>query len=95
LEGLGDNKETNDQDNEAKKGTDAAAEHANANDSDTKRSEPKDEKEDKPTRTEKNPSSGNFVTPTATHTHHPTSQPNALGKIPILGGLLGGTGGPL
>lgn len=39
--------------------------------------------------------SGNFQTPTATNTHHPTSEPNALGKIPILGGILGGTGGPL
>lgn len=40
-------------------------------------------------------SSGNFVTPTATPTHKPTSQPNALGKIPIVGGLLGGAGGGL
>ncbi|CAI7641336.1 unnamed protein product [Penicillium glandicola] len=39
--------------------------------------------------------SGNFVTPTATPTHKPTSQPNALGKIPIVGGLLGGAGGGL
>ncbi|KOS48370.1 hypothetical protein ACN38_g577 [Penicillium nordicum] len=37
-------------------------------------------------------SSGNFVTPTATPTHKPTSAPNALGSIPIIGGLLGGTG---
>ncbi|KAJ5570797.1 hypothetical protein N7535_004457 [Penicillium sp. DV-2018c] len=37
-------------------------------------------------------SSGNFVTPTATPTHKPKSQPNALGKIPLIGGLLGGAG---
>ena len=71
-----------------------AAKDDNDNDSD-KPSEAKDEKDDKPTRTEKKLSSGNFATPTATHTHHPSSQPNALGKIPLIGGLLGGTGGPL
>ncbi|CAI7629774.1 unnamed protein product [Penicillium viridicatum] len=37
-------------------------------------------------------SSGNFVTPTATPTHKPTSEPNALGSLPIVGGILGGTG---
>ncbi|CAI7599944.1 unnamed protein product [Penicillium discolor] len=37
-------------------------------------------------------SSGNFVTPTTTPTHKPTSEPNALGSLPIIGGLLGGTG---
>lgn len=37
-------------------------------------------------------SSGNFVTPTATPTHKPTSEPNALGSLPIIGGILGGTG---
>lgn len=52
-------------------------------------------KEDTPTATEKKPYSGNFATPTATHTHHPSSKPNALGAIPIVGGLLGGTGGSL
>jgi hypothetical protein len=48
-----------------------------------------------PTPTEKNLYSGNFATPTASHTHHPSSVPNALGKLPVVGGLLGGTGGPL
>lgn len=48
-----------------------------------------------PTPTEKGLYSGNFQTPTATHTSHPTSQPNMLGKIPLVGGLNGGTGGPL
>ncbi|KAJ5608369.1 hypothetical protein N7537_004988 [Penicillium hordei] len=37
-------------------------------------------------------SSGNFVTPTATPTHKPTSEPNALGSIPFIGGILGGSG---
>ncbi|KAJ5214534.1 hypothetical protein N7449_001703 [Penicillium cf. viridicatum] len=37
-------------------------------------------------------SSGNFVTPTATPTHKPTSEPNALGSLPIIGGILGGSG---
>lgn len=54
-----------------------------------------EKKLNKPTPTSKKPSSGNFVTPTATHTHHATSQPNALGKLPLVGGLLGGTGGGL
>ncbi|KAJ5907922.1 hypothetical protein N7495_000604 [Penicillium taxi] len=45
-----------------------------------------------PTRTEQKLSSGNFATPTATHTTHPTSEANGLGKIPVVGGLLGGTG---
>ncbi|OOQ83109.1 hypothetical protein PEBR_36534 [Penicillium brasilianum] len=45
-----------------------------------------------PTPTEKGLYSGNFQTPTTTHTSHATSQPNELGKIPIVGGLLGGTG---
>ncbi|KAJ5483567.1 hypothetical protein N7530_002813 [Penicillium desertorum] len=40
-------------------------------------------------------SSGNFVTQTATPSNKPTSQPNALGGLPIVGGLLGGTGGGL
>ncbi|KAJ5570423.1 uncharacterized protein N7459_009853 [Penicillium hispanicum] len=48
-----------------------------------------------PTRTHKKPSSGNFVTPTATTTHHPTSKPNMLGNLPVVGSLLGGTGGSL
>ncbi|KAF7526089.1 hypothetical protein PCG10_004320 [Penicillium crustosum] len=37
-------------------------------------------------------SSGNFVTPTTTPTHKPTSEPNALGNLPLIGGILGGTG---
>ncbi|KGO68550.1 hypothetical protein PITC_070060 [Penicillium italicum] len=40
-------------------------------------------------------SSGNFVTPTATPTHKATSEPNALGSLPLVGGLLGGAGGGL
>ncbi|KAJ5963418.1 uncharacterized protein N7479_003294 [Penicillium vulpinum] len=40
-------------------------------------------------------SSGDFMTPTATPTPKPTSQANALGNIPIIGGLLGGAGGGL
>ncbi|CAI7677154.1 unnamed protein product [Penicillium palitans] len=45
-----------------------------------------------PTPTRTKLSSGNFVTPTTTPTHKPTSEPNALGSLPIIGGLLGGTG---
>jgi hypothetical protein len=45
-----------------------------------------------PTPTEKGLYSGNFQTPTTTHTSHATSQPNELGKLPLVGGLLGGTG---
>ncbi|KAJ5787351.1 hypothetical protein N7457_002341 [Penicillium paradoxum] len=46
-----------------------------------------------PTATHSNKlSSGNFVTPTATPTQKPTTQPNALGKVPIVGGILGGSG---
>ena len=56
---------------------------------------PNDRTVDEPTPTHKKLTSGNFVTPTATATQHPTSQPNMLGNIPIVGGLLGGTGGPL
>ena len=51
-----------------------------------------DNKEDEePTPTEKL-YSGTFATPTTTSTYHPTSQPNMLGKLPLVGGLLGGTG---
>ncbi|KAJ5714963.1 uncharacterized protein N7483_012144 [Penicillium malachiteum] len=57
--------------------------------------EDKKVQDNQPTRTQKKPTSGNFVTPTATHTHKPTSEPNALGKLPIVGGLLGGTGSGL
>ena len=56
----------------------------------------KDAAGDEPTATPtKKLSSGNFVTPTATPTHKATSQPNALGSLPIIGGLLGGAGGGL
>ena len=48
-----------------------------------------------PTRTEKGLYSGNFVTPSSTPSAHAGSQPNALGGVPVLGSLLGGTGGPL
>ncbi|KAJ5934712.1 hypothetical protein N7466_004259 [Penicillium verhagenii] len=51
-----------------------------------------DDEEPEATKTEKKLTSGNFATPTATSTHKPTSKPNALGKLPIVGGLLGGTG---
>ncbi|KAJ5665667.1 uncharacterized protein N7477_008115 [Penicillium maclennaniae] len=100
LEGLGDKKDTNDKENEDHKAEQAAeaaiqaAKHDNDNDS-AAGDEEADATNDQPTRTQKKPSSGDFVTPTATHTHHPTSQPNASGKIPIVGGLLGGTGGAL
>ncbi|KAJ6024410.1 hypothetical protein N7540_005207 [Penicillium herquei] len=57
--------------------------------------EDKKVQDDQPTRTEKKPTSGNFVTPTATNTTKPTSEPNALGKLPIVGGLLGGAGSGL
>lgn len=52
----------------------------------------KAEANDKPSPTERKVSSGNFATPTASATHKPTSQPNALGKIPVVGGILGGSG---
>ncbi|CAG8042846.1 unnamed protein product [Penicillium olsonii] len=46
-----------------------------------------------PTATHKNKvSSGNFVTPSATPTHKAKSKPNSLSKIPIIGGILGGSG---
>ncbi|KAJ5081471.1 hypothetical protein NUU61_009735 [Penicillium alfredii] len=48
-----------------------------------------------PSRTQKKPTSGKFATPTPTHTSKASSKPNALGKLPIVGGLLGGTGGSL
>ncbi|KAJ5438496.1 uncharacterized protein N7458_009494 [Penicillium daleae] len=91
MKGLG-NKDSNDQNNQAPKQDSTAAE---------KKVDEKLSAADTPaatttaTPTEKGLYSGNFQTPTATHTSHPTSQPNALGKIPILGGLLGGTGGTL
>ncbi|KAJ5238624.1 hypothetical protein N7468_003243 [Penicillium chermesinum] len=80
-----DNSDSNDQKNQI-----------NNADDDTKTDGEKPETEKKvneatPTHTKK--TSGNFATPTPTNTHKPTSQPNALGNLPILGGLLGGTGG--
>ncbi|KAJ5144082.1 uncharacterized protein N7515_002869 [Penicillium bovifimosum] len=49
-----------------------------------------------PTASHKNKlSSGTFVTPTSTPTHKAKSEPNALGKIPLIGGLLGGAGAGL
>lgn len=48
-----------------------------------------------PTATEKKLYSGNFATAAPTHSVKPTSKPNALGALPIVGGLLGGTGGTL
>jgi hypothetical protein len=91
MDGL-DNKERNDKENET--------EHAPAetdNDDGPAKEQKKEASpaaDDKPTSTKKL-SSGTFVTPTATNTHHPTSQPNALGKLPLVGGLLGGAGGGL
>lgn len=85
-----DAENNNDQDNEAHK------EKPATNDSEHHESQKSSEQsktDDQPTRTEKKPTSGKFVTPTVTNTHHPTSQPNMLGKLPLVGGLLGGTGG--
>ncbi|KAJ5179702.1 hypothetical protein N7492_002912 [Penicillium capsulatum] len=64
-------------------------------DGDDSDEEEEEKKVAKPTPTSKKATSGNFATPTATHTHHATSKPNALGKLPLVGGLLGGTGGGL
>jgi hypothetical protein len=86
------------QDAQADKAAAAAVEAAKHNNDDDKKVDTTNKADttvEKPTRTEKKLSSGDFVTPSATHTHHPTSKPNALGKIPLVGGLLGGTGGPL
>lgn|SRR3954469_1269254 len=86
MDGL-DNKERNDKENET--------EHAPAEtDNDSNAAAGETKSDHKPTSTKKL-SSGTFVTPTATNTHHPTSQPNALGKLPLVGGLLGGAGGGL
>lgn len=82
-----DNKASNDQNNAIEKNkhtTGVSDKHADNDNASTQ-----------PTRTQKKPTSGKFVTPTATNTHHPTSQPNMLGKLPLVGGLLGGTGGSL
>ncbi|KAF3388752.1 hypothetical protein F1880_003424 [Penicillium rolfsii] len=93
MKGL-DNKDSNDQNNQAQ---DQQAAKQNAAQIEHKVAEKETPAADTtaPTPTEKGLYSGNFQTPTATHTNHPTSEPNALGKIPLVGGLLGGTGGPL
>jgi hypothetical protein len=100
MDGL-DNKDSNDKENDTKH---APAENNKetpepAQEQKKEASTPADNSEetksdDKPTSTRKL-SSGTFVTPTATSTHHPTSVPNALGKLPLVGGLLGGAGGGL
>lgn len=84
-----DNKDSNDQNNEDKRADAANIDSAK----DGQESDNRDKEQ--PTPTSKKPTSGNFVTPTATNTHHATSTPNMLGKIPLIGGLLGGTGGSL
>ncbi|KAJ5712832.1 hypothetical protein N7493_009300 [Penicillium malachiteum] len=87
-----DNQDTNNQKNEVEhvpSSTRDSSQDDNANE------EEKKVQDNEPTKTHKKPTSGNFVTPTATTTHHPTSEPNALGKLPIVGGLLGGTGSGL
>lgn len=80
-----DNNDSNDKKNQVEKASDDSQSDGEKPDS--------EKKVEKPTATHKNKTSGKFATPTATSTVKPTSQPNALGKIPILGGLLGGTGG--
>lgn len=78
-----DNKDTNDQKNQVDQ--DPAVER---NSTEEKKAEVEE-----PTKTEKKLTSGKFATPTPTNTHHATSVPNSLGKLPIVGTLLGGTGG--
>ncbi|KAJ5560038.1 hypothetical protein N7513_002437 [Penicillium frequentans] len=78
-----DNKDTNEQKNQVDQ--DPAVER---NSTEEKKAEVEE-----PTKTEKKLTSGKFATPTPTSTHHATSVPNALGKLPIVGTLLGGTGG--
>ncbi|KAJ5320429.1 hypothetical protein PENANT_c010G07779 [Penicillium antarcticum] len=102
MDGL-DNKDSNDKENQTEH---APAESDSDNEAPAKEqkkeasppiddsSSDESKSEDKPTSTKKL-SSGTFVTPTATNTHHPTSVPNALGKLPLVGGLLGGAGGGL
>lgn len=91
MKGL-DNKDTNDQNSQSQKDQATKTEPVKE---EKKVDEQKGTDNAPPTPTEKGLYSGNFQTPTATNTHHPTSQPNALGKIPLIGGLLGGTGGLL
>lgn len=78
-----DNKDTNDQKNQVEH--DPAVERHSV--------EHKETEAEEPTKTEKKLTSGNFASPTPTSTHHATSVPNSLGKLPIVGNLLGGTGG--
>lgn len=88
-----DNKDTNNQDDDF-----TTEPSSTVNSADEKKDDEEKKVNDdknKPSKTSKKPTSGNFATPTATKTGHPTSQPNALGKIPIIGGLLGGTGSGL
>lgn len=91
MKGLGV-EDSNDQDNQAQKEK-PANQHSEDHSKDHERSNEHTKTDDQPTSTEKKPTSGKFVTPTVTNTYHPTSQPNMLGKLPIVGGLLGGTGG--
>ncbi|KAI2729841.1 hypothetical protein CBS147354_1226 [Penicillium roqueforti] len=100
MDGL-DNKDSNEKDNDT---AESKAQQQQASKEEAKQGEAKvaaklADKEaagDKPTATPtKGLSSGNFVTPTATPTHKATSQPNALGSLPLIGGLLGGAGGGL
>lgn len=93
MKGL-DNKDTNNQNNQAQNQQAAKQDAAQADQKVAEKEQPAADTT-APTPTEKGLYSGNFQTPTATHTHHPTSQPNALGNIPLIGGLLGGTGGPI
>lgn len=87
MKGLGV-KDSNDQNNKVQQAKPATATNASNVNSDAPH-----KTDSEPTRTEKQPYSGKFVTPTATNTHHPSSVPNMLGKLPLVGGLLGGTGG--
>ncbi|KAJ5745489.1 hypothetical protein N7520_010671 [Penicillium odoratum] len=83
-----DQKDTNDQMNDIEH-------HPTVNkDSDNGKKETEEKKVETPeaTKTEKKLTSGTFVTAAPT-THHATSVPNGLGKLPIVGGLLGGTKG--
>lgn len=94
MKGL-NNKDANEQNNQAQNDQAAKQDAANADQKVEQKQPAAETTAPAPTRTEKGLYSGNFQTPTATPTHHPTSQPNVLGKIPLIGGLLGGTGGPL
>ncbi|KAJ5653439.1 hypothetical protein N7490_000442 [Penicillium lividum] len=87
MNGLGQ-KDTNDQMNDIEH-------HPAVNKDANEKKEAEEKKVETPesTKTEKKLTSGTFVTPTATKAHHATSVPNGLGKLPIVGGLLGGTKG--